>query len=270
MSVYIELLNLGIFLVIIALLCEYIDSALGGGYGTILVPVLLLFGFESDVLVPAVLFTEIWSGFASAFLHHFVGNAYFNAKIVTVNKSNTVNLSPDFKISIILAGCGVIGGSSAALIAINISRFIVNTYIGILVTVIGILVVLQFRWRFTWRRILGIGVLAAFNKGLSGGGYGPLVSSGQIIVNRNPKEAVAATSFSEAIVSIAALLIYIVAGGVSFIDPTLIFYLLIGAMASVPFAVLTVKYLPLEKLSLFVGFATILLGSFTLIKTWFL
>jgi uncharacterized membrane protein YfcA len=269
MSFYVEIVNMGIFLIILALLCEYIDSALGGGYGTILVPVLLILGFENEVIIPVILFTEIWSGFFSAFLHHFVGNVNFAVKISKRNGSNTLNLSSDFKISLILAGCGVIGGSTAAIVALNISPIVIKTYIGILVTIIGILVVIKFRWKFSWNRIFGIGVLAAFNKGLSGGGYGPLVSSGQIIVNRNPKEAVASTSFSEAIVCVSALTIYILAGG-TFINVSLMLYLLIGAIASVPVAVLTVKYLPIEKLTYFVGFTTIILGTIILIKTWLL
>lgn len=270
MDLFIQLISLEIFLILIAFLCEYVDSALGGGYGTILVPLLLIFGFENKIIVPAVLFTEIWTGFSSAFLHHLAGNATFEAKVdFKKNGAKIFKFSPDTQTSLILAGCGVIGGSVAALIAINISNVIIKTYIGILVIIIGIFVILKFRWKFTWRRIWGIGLLAAFNKGLSGGGYGPLVSSGQIIVNRNPKEAVASTSFSEAIVCISALVIYFLVGG-SFMDVTLTFYLLIGAMASVPFSVLTVKNLPIEKLSAFMGFTTIGLGFLTLIKTWFL
>jgi uncharacterized membrane protein YfcA len=269
MDLLLELFNLGIFLVLLALACEYIDSALGGGYGTILVPALLIFGYENEVIVPAVLFTEIWTGFSSALLHHFAGNANFHAEFDLKNKRKLFKFSNDSKISLVLAGCGVLGGASAALIALNISKLIIKTYIGILVTMIGILVILKFRWEFSWNRIWGIGILAAFNKGLSGGGYGPLVSSGQIIVNRNPKEAVASTSLSEAIVSISALAIYFFVGGSS-INVPLMFCLLIGAMASVPFAVLTVKYLPIEKLSPLIGFTTIGLGLLTLIKTWVL
>ncbi|UCG03750.1 MAG: sulfite exporter TauE/SafE family protein [Candidatus Heimdallarchaeota archaeon] len=268
MDISVEIINLGLFLIITALVCEYIDSALGGGYGTILVPILLIFGFENELVVPAVLFTEILTGFSSAILHHFVGNANFEAHVNLKSGSRSFSLSSDFKTSLILAGCGVIGGAAAALIALNISKTIVKTYIGILVIIIGFLVILKFRWKFTWNRIWGIGFIAAFNKGLSGGGYGPLVSSGQVIVNRNPKEAVASTSFSEAVVSISAFTIYFLVGR-SLIDVNLTLFLLIGAMASVPFAVLTVKHLTIEKLSPLIGVATICLGFFTLIKTWF-
>ena len=267
----VNLVNLGIFLVLIALFCEYIDSALGGGYGTILVPLLLIFGFENEIIVPAVLFTEIWTGFSSAILHHFAGNANFEAKIDLKNGSfnKIFFFSTDTKISLILAGCGVIGGGVAALVALNISNLIVKTYIGILVIVMGMLVFLKLKWNFSWNRIWGIGLLAAFNKGLSGGGYGPLVSSGQIIVNRSPKEAVASTSLSEAVVCISALIIYFFAGG-SPLDFEIIFFLLIGALASVPFAVITVKKLPIEKMGTIMGATTIGLGFLTLLKTWVL
>ncbi|MFW9903027.1 MAG: sulfite exporter TauE/SafE family protein [Candidatus Thorarchaeota archaeon] len=267
----VEPFSYGILLVFIALFCEYIDSALGGGYGTILVPLLLLLGFENEVIIPTILFTEIWSGFFSAILHHFAGNANFKAKINFKNGSlnELFFFSADTKISLILSGFGVIGGAVAALIALNISNLIVKTYIGILVIIMGLFVFLKLRWTFSWYRIWGIGLLAAFNKGLSGGGYGPLVSSGQIIVNRNPREAVASTSLSEAVVCISALIIYFFAGG-SFLADNITLYLLIGALTSVPFAVLTVKYLPIEKLSSLMGFVTIGLGILTLLKTWFL
>lgn len=258
-------------LIFLALICEYIDSALGGGYGTILVPVLLILGLKNSILVPAVLFTEIWTGFSSAILHHFMGNANFHAKIDVKNGISTkiLEFTPDFKVSLILAGCGIFGGGIAAIFALNLPNIVVKTYIGTLVIVMGFLVLLKMKWNFSWKRIWGIGFVAAFNKGLSGGGYGPLVSSGQIVVNRNPKGAVASTSLSEAIVSISALITYIIVGK-SFMDLSLIACLLIGAMASVPFAVITVKRLPIEKLAPLIGICTILLGGITLIKTWFL
>ncbi|GAI88319.1 unnamed protein product, partial [marine sediment metagenome] len=52
---------LGITLSIIALLCEYVDSTLGMGYGTALTPVLLLFGFTPMQIIPAVLLSELLS-----------------------------------------------------------------------------------------------------------------------------------------------------------------------------------------------------------------
>ena len=44
--------------------------------------------------------------------------------------------------------------------------------------------------------------------------------------------------------------------------------MLVGALASVPLAVLTVKYLPIKKLQPLIGAVTILLGIFVLVKTY--
>lgn len=279
----------------LALFCEYIDSAMGGGYGTILVPVLLAFNVDRTLLIPAVLFTEIWTGFGSAALHHYVGNANFRIKLKSsrtalpnggelfkkehlVNKSSEKSkklfsnfvVSTDFKVSLLLATCGVFGGVIAAIIAININEIVIKTYIGILVILVGIFVFLKIRWKFAWWKISSIGILAAFNKGLSGGGYGPLISSGQMIVDRNPRQAVASTSLSEGVVCVSSLIIYFVKcpSILSYSFGYLVLALIIGGLISVPFAVLTVKYIPLKKLQPLIGIVTILLGIFTLLKTF--
>ncbi len=280
---------------VLALVCEYIDSALGGGYGTILVPVLLSLNVDLALLVPAVLFTEIWTGFGSAALHHYVGNVDFHIRVKSKNKvtpekiltdggavldtskdniknrrGSRIEISKDFKISGILGLSGVVGGIAAAFLAITINATIIKTYVGVLVIIVGLLVFLKLKWKFSWWKISGIGLIAAFNKGLSGGGYGPLISSGQIIVDRDPRKAVASTSLSEGVVCVAALIIYLTVNGTT-LSPNFgwfVLALLVGALASVPLAVLTVKYLPIKKLQPLIGSVTILLGIFVLVKTY--
>jgi len=280
---------------VLALVCEYVDSALGGGYGTILVPVLLSFNVDLALIVPAVLFTEIWTGFGSAALHHYVGNVDFHIRVKSKSKvppeeihanggtaldsakgniknqrERRIEISKDFKISGILGLSGIFGGIAAAFLAITINATIIKTYIGVLVIIVGLLVFLKLKWKFSWWKISGIGLLAAFNKGLSGGGYGPLISSGQIIVERDPRKAVASTSLSEAVVCVAALIIYFTANGTT-LSPNFgwfVLALLIGALASVPLAVLTVKKIPIKRLQPLIGVVTILLGIFVLAKTY--
>ena len=50
------------FVIPLAFFCEFVDSSLGMGFGTILSPVLLLMGFEALDVVPAVLFSECITG----------------------------------------------------------------------------------------------------------------------------------------------------------------------------------------------------------------
>jgi uncharacterized membrane protein YfcA len=130
---------------------------------------------------------------------------------------------------LILAIFGVIGGAIAVIVALNVPENYVKTYIGVLVIIVGFLVLKIFRWKFNWHKICDIGFIAAFNKGLSGGGYGPLISSSQVVVNRNPREAVASTSLSEAIVCVSALITYLIFDG-SNVDFLLMLLLLLGAM----------------------------------------
>lgn len=254
---------------LIALLCEYIDSALGGGYGTILTPVLLLIGFDQLLVVPTILFTEFWTGLLSAIAHHKAGNANFciTKEIDVETKKKHLIVSEDCKISFLVGIAGILGGIVAAFSAINLPKEITKTYIGLLVMAIGVLVVINNKWKFSWVKMGGIGLLAAFNKGISGGGYGPLVSSGQILIDRNPKQAVAATSMSEAVVCLSALIIYLITGEY-ILNFRFIIALLAGALGSIPFAVYTVKKISIKKFQPLIGAITIVLGCLTLLKVW--
>ena len=304
-----QIFTLGFYVLfaVIALVCEYIDGALGGGYGTLLVPLLMIvFNIPKTLIIPAVLFSEMISGFSSAYLHHRLGNASFeirrnddraSLKKVAFKFSNLENstdqitrkqqifnnqskrikdffhsfhLSEDFQLSFILGFFGIVGGIVAAFVSLNIPDIAVKTYIGILVILIGFIALVRLKWKFSWWKISSIGLLAAFNKGLSGGGYGPLISSGQIIVDRNPRQAVASTSLSEALVCITSLATYLAAGNVILSSGYWYLFLstLTGALISVPFAVLTVKYLPLKKLRPAIGIITVILGVFMLLKAY--
>lgn len=77
--------------------------------------------------------------------------------------------------------------------------------------------------------MLAVGVLSAFNKGISGGGFGPVVTSGQIIAGREGKSSIGTTTFAEAPICIAGFLTFLAAKGVS--DWNLVVFLGIGALA---------------------------------------
>ncbi len=247
-----------IFLLIgLAFFCEYVDSSLGMGYGTTLTPVLLLMGFEPLTIVPAVLLSELFTGILAGIFHHNLGN---------------VNLTPGsqhFKIAMVLAICSIMGTLVAVFLAISLSKWALKVYIGILVLLMGLIILLKRnkRYSFSWSKIVGLGTIAAFNKGMSGGGYGPVVTGGQILSGVNGKNAVGITSFAEGLTCLVGVLAYLSLN--STINWSLAPYLLIGAMLSVPFATFTVKKLEAKRLKLAIGVITTLLGIFTLIKLIF-
>ncbi|MFX1519793.1 MAG: sulfite exporter TauE/SafE family protein [Promethearchaeota archaeon] len=242
-----------VLIAIIAFLCEYVDSSLGMGYGTTLTPLLLFLNFEPLQIVPAVLLSEFITGISAGLAHNKLGNCEF--------KKN----SEDTKVTTVLASCSVVGTIIAVVLALTLSKFLVSMYIGILVLLMGILIVSKSVWTFSWKKIVGIGVLAAFNKGISGGGYGPLVAGGQIISGRESKNSIGSTSLAEGIVCLVGILLYLLAASIDFF---IALPLAIGAVLSVPIASLTVKKVDSGRLKRVIGIVVIILGVFTLIKVF--
>lgn len=250
-----ELYKFSVLIIILAFLCEYIDSSLGMGYGTTLTPLLLIMGYNPLQIVPSILFSELVTGLSAAFFHHRFKNTNF--KIGTT----------DFKIAFVMAGCSVLGTLAAVFIALNLPMFYVKLYIGLLVFSMGvlILVTLKRKYKFSWRKIASMGLLAAFNKGISGGGYGPIVTSGQILSGVKSKNAIGITSLAEGLTCLVGVITYFIFTNHT-IEWDLAPSLVLGAILSVPIAAYTVKKFKGERLRLIVGIATLILGLVTLGK----
>jgi hypothetical protein len=248
-------LELFILILLLAFCCEYIDSSLGMGYGTTLTPVLLIFGFQPLQIVPAVLLSELFSGITAGFLHHKAGNVNFNRG------------SRALKVVIVITFCSIGGSIAAVFLAISLPRYWLKLYISVLILAVGVVLVatLKKNYAFSWKKITSLGIIAAFNKGISGGGYGPVVTGGQLVSGINPKNAIGITSLAEGITCIAGVLTYFFTKSV--VDWSLAPPLAVGAMISVPIATYTVKKIPSTKLKPLVAGITIILGIASLLKT---
>ena len=252
----VELFGVQLFLVVIllAFICEFIDSTLGMGYGTALTPVLMLFGFEALAIVPCILLSELITGITAGLAHHKVGNVNF--------KRGSIHL----KIAIMLAACSIIGATIAVFIAISIPKLWLDIYIGLMVLGMGVIIVLTINkeFKFSWKKIIGLGSIAAFNKGMSGGGYGPVVTGGQILSGVQGNNAIGITSLAEGLTCIVGVIVFIVSPEI--VNWELAPSLIIGALMSVPFSAFIVKKLPTKSLKISIGIITLILGVVTLIK----
>jgi len=258
---------------ILALLCEYMDASIGMGYGTTLTPLLLIAGFSPLEVIPAVLLGQLAGGLIGGLTHHQVGNISLDFRRDEKVKRRLRGLgylprSLDSKVIFVLAICGVIGVLAGVFSAVSIPEVVLRVYIGVMVLGIGIVILARRsrRGTFSYKRLVGVAVLSSFNKGISGGGYGPLVTGGQVISGREARSSVGSTTLAEAIVCIVGFLGYILVKG----D---IFWRLaaatsIGSVVAAPFAALTVRKINPEKLKLVIAFATIILGTFTLVRTF--
>ncbi len=237
-----------------ALICEYVDSSLGMGYGTTLTPLLLLAGFEPLAIVPCVLLSEFVTGLAAAIMHQRDGN---------------VDLLRDPQArsaALMLSLLSVIGTVAAVTIAVSVPKAYLTGTIGIIIVLAGLTTLLTIRRQLRYRRghLIVLGAVAAFNKGLSGGGYGPLVTSGQVVSGLSAKKAVAITSLAESLTCLVGLITYLLLK--KNLDWSLALPLTLGAVLSVPVATLTVRKLSDSTLRVSVGVATCVLGAFTLFK----
>jgi len=248
-------IEISVFIIFLAFICEYVDSSIGMGYGTTLTPLLLLIGYNPLQVVPAVLLSELITGLGAGFAHH---------------KFRNVNLkfgSVDFKIAAVLASGSILGTITAVLVALNLPARYVKIYIGCLVLAMGILILstLGRIFKFSWSKITGIGLIAAFNKGISGGGYGPVVTSGQILSGVHSKNAIGITSLAEGLTCVVGVIAYLIFTNHT-IEWTIAPSLILGAVLSVPFAAYTVKKIDGTKLRLIVGIGTLILGILILGK----
>ena len=264
-----------ILVLVAAFVCELIDSSLGMLYGTILSPVLIIARFDPLVVVPSILFSQAIGGIIASIGHHRLKNVDFTIKedvmkrlsdlgyIETFRKSTT----RDLKVVFVVTSLGILATIIAVLTAISIPKVALKTYIGILVLAMGIILLLRTRFNFSWGKILGIGILSAFNKGISGGGFGPVVTSGQLISGRESKNSIGATILSEAPICITGFLTYLIRNGLP--SWNLVLVLTAGAIVGAIIGPhITAKFKSEKKLRLGLGILVTLLGIWTLVKTW--
>lgn len=260
-------------ILIISLLAEYMDATIGMGYGTTLTPILLLIGFSPLQVVPAILLSQFISGIFAASLHQGAGNVSFDFNndpehriVKRLGKLGYIPRSTASKVAMVLITSSIFGVFVAVLIALTLPVFYLKLYIGILVVAMGFIIIIKHKTQneFSWKKIVGLSVLASFNKGISGGGYGPLIVSGQILSGVNTKNSIGITALAEGVTCFIGVITYFIVG--TNIDWLLAPYLVTGSLISVPPSVYTVKKMPIRQFTLIIGIATTLLGIFSLIK----
>jgi len=268
-----------IFLVVGAFICGLINSSLGMMYGTILSPILLIAGFDLIVVVPAILFSQTIGGLTASIFHHRFKNTNFslkskNPKVIIKSffklgllESFKKGTTRDFRVGSFVAIFGVIATFMSVLIAVNIPKEFLKTYIGLLVIFIGFILLWKPVFKFSWKKMWVVSIISAFNKSVTGGGFGPVVTSGQIMAGRDIKNSIGTTAFAGVPICIIGFLMYMLIEGIS--DWSLIGFLSIGAIIAAPFgARITASFKSEKRLKFSLGILSIFLGILVISKTW--
>jgi uncharacterized membrane protein YfcA len=253
-----------------AFLAELVDSSLGMGYGTILAPCLLLAGYDASLVVPGLLFSEFVTGMVASASHDRHGNVNFGFYLHPERKISLYQrgkLTRHFQIAMLLLLCSLLGTCASGWFILSYSKEAIALFIGGMITLMGLYVFLKWgkKSEFSWWKLFFLGLFASFNKGCSGGGYGPLLTSGQLICGIEGKAAVAITSFAESGTCAMALSFAYLYQGIP--DLSLGWLLLLGAFPASMFSGRIVSRVKMEGLERVVGLLTITLGSLLLWRT---
>lgn len=248
--------SLFLLVLAVAFAAEFMDSSLGMGYGTTLSPILLMLGYPPEEVIPALLFSEMCCGLVASCFHHSDGNIN-----ILKDKKLRKTAAPLFILSIL-------GTCVAAYVTLRVSSYWLVFIIGLIITIIGLYIIINGKKKvvLSIKSLYVIGFIASFNKAFSGGGYGPLISGGQIISGISPVKAVATTSLAESLTCLVGLAIYTI----NFkLNSQLLVPLMIGSLSSVPLATVFIKYIPEKNFKMLIGYVTALFGIMLLSKTIF-
>ncbi|MFH0832892.1 MAG: sulfite exporter TauE/SafE family protein [Candidatus Aenigmatarchaeota archaeon] len=246
------MIELFIILAALALIMEIVDSSLGMMYGTILSHVLIGFGFDPLIVVPSILISQAIGGIAGTIFHNKLKNADFNG------------LTRDTKIVLAVVAPGLVGVLIGTLVAISLPKLFMQTYIGILVVLMGILCIFPVRYAFRWWKMYAIGLLSSFNKFVTGGGFGPITSTGKIVGGLKSKVSVATTTYAEVPICIVSFIIYMISKGLS--DPFFTISLCAGAFIGGIMGPFVTSRFNQNKLRKAVGILAIIAGVWVLLK----
>jgi len=233
--------------VFLAMIFEFMDASAGMGFGTALTPLLLLMGFDPKQIVPVVMVQQGVAGIVGAFLHREFENVEWRLKPV----SETVRL---WMIIAIAGTVAIVISITAVYGVFSVAKVWIKLYVAILLLGMGAVSLMQARKIRPYRpmRMVSFAALAGFNKGVGGGGYGPVVTIGGLMSGVPVKSMLAVTAISEGTVSAVAIVVWLamLTSGVT-VDYVLLPSMMLATMFSAVAAPYMTRVLP-EKIWKFV------------------
>lgn len=259
-------MELIIFIIILAFIFESMDSMAGMGFGTALTPLLFLLGYTPLQVVPTILISEAITGVVDTYFDHEFKNVKYSFR--------PLNYATKIGLLIAFFGCiAIITSIVLGYYAVNFPDIVIKTYVAILVIFMGVLGIIRVKLRkheFSKAHpkvLIGFSALAGFNKGIGGGGYGPVITMGQIFSGVYEKSATAIVSFSESIVSIMGILTFFLISfaGVN-IDLVLLPSLFTGGFLAALSAPYLVRVIPNKIWQYFIPLYAFGIGIFSIVK----
>ncbi len=190
--------------VLIAAFFEFMDASAGMGFGTALTPLLLMLGFDPKQIVPVVMIQQGAAGLVGAFLHREFENVEWKFKPM----SETIKLAMIIVISGVIFNIISIVGVYKIF---QVDKIWIKAYVALLLLMMGVTSLFQSKKERPYKpgKMVFWASLAGFNKGVGGGGYGPVVTIGGMMAGVPVKSMMAVTAISEGSVSTCSVIVWL-------------------------------------------------------------
>ena len=240
----------------VGLVAQAVDGALGMAYGVISSSVLLAFGVPPATASASVHAAEVFTTAASAGSHAWHRNV-------------------DWRLLAPLAVAGVIGGVVGAYVLTGIKGDVIKPFVVAYLAGIGVWIL----WRAghapkprhlpSW--VMGpMGLIGGFLDAVGGGGWGPTVSSAMVGAGQEPRRAIGTVNTAEFFLTVAISAAFVWAlisghwqeAGALQNHFSAVAGLVVGGLIAAPFAGLIVKKIPRKVLTYAVGFLLLFLAGF--------
>lgn len=250
----------------VAMIFEFMDATAGMGFGTAITPLLLLMGFDPKQIVPVVMIQQGVAGLIGTFLHKEYENVEWSFKPM----SETIKLW----LYIAIPGILAVTISVTSVYAIfKLAKVWINMYVCALLLGMGMISLYQGiasgTRKYRPKMMLGFAFLAGFNKGVGGGGYGPVVTIGGLMAGVPAKSMMAVTAISEGTVSTFSIIVWVamLTGGV-IVDYLLLPSMMIATICSAILAPWATRVFPERIWQYVVPAYSCILAFYSTYKAW--
>ncbi|EPH07076.1 hypothetical protein HMPREF1531_00125 [Propionibacterium sp. oral taxon 192 str. F0372] len=226
------------------LVAQFVDGALGMGYGVTSSSMLLVVGLSPALASASVHLSEIGTNAASALAHVRLGNV-------------------DRAMVIWLGVPGAVGAFLGATVLSSVPTDAGAPIMSGLLACLGGYILVRFTWRpptllgstgHSARFLAPLGVIGGFVDATGGGGWGPVTTTTLLSAGRStPRRVIGSVSTAEFLVSSAASAGFLLGLGTSGISLGIVLVLLAGGVVAAPLAALVVSKVPARIMGVIVG-----------------
>jgi len=241
---------------LVGVLAQAVDGALGMAYGVISSSVLLALGVPPATASASVHAAEVFTTAASAGSHAWHKNVEWRL------------LAP-------LAIAGVIGGVLGAYVLTGLEASTIKPFVVGYLALVGAWILWRAGHDIPTRHLPAwvtgpLGLIGGFLDAVGGGGWGPTVSSTMVGAGQEPRKAIGTVNTAEFFLTVAISATFVWAlitghweeAGALQNHAAAVGGLVVGGLIAAPFAGLIVKKVPRKALTYAVGFLLLILAAF--------